>query len=181
IFTRLGLTVGVLQHEAAYLVSSEKVNDRPNEEYLIPCENRREAYYADVLYGTNHEFGFDYLRDNMARNLDDCVQRELPFAIVDEVDSILIDEARTPLIISGPAEENVGIYQAFARIVPTLRHEEDYEVDEKQKVVTLTDAGVEKVEHGLGIDNIYSAENYKLTRFLDAALKAQIIFQKDRD
>ncbi len=180
IFTRLGLVVGVLQHESAFLVAQEKVSDVPNAEYLVPCQ-RRDAYRADVLYGTNHEFGFDYLRDNMSRSLDDCVQRELAYAIVDEVDSILIDEARTPLIISGPAEENVGIYQAFARIVPTLRHEEDYEVDEKQKVVTLTDEGVEKVEHGLGIDNIYSAENYKLTRFLDAALKAQIIFQKDRD
>ncbi len=180
IFTRLGLTVGVLQHESAFLVSQEKVSDVPNAEYLVPC-HRRDAYRADVLYGTNHEFGFDYLRDNMARNLDDCVQRELFYAIVDEVDNILIDEARTPLIISGPAEENVGIYQAFARIVPTLRPEEDYEVDEKQKVVTLTDSGVEKVEHGLGIDNIYSAENYKLTRFLDAALKAHVIFQRDRD
>src|SRR5579883_2759008 len=125
IFTRLGLSVGVLQHESAFLVSQTKVSDVPNAEYLVPV-HRREAYRADVLYGTNHEFGFDYLRDNMARNLEDCVQRELYYAIVDEVDNILIDEARTPLIISGPAEENVGIYQAFARIVPTLRPEEDY-------------------------------------------------------
>jgi preprotein translocase subunit SecA len=180
IFTRLGLTVGVLQHEAAYLVSSEKVNDRPNEEYLIPC-SRRDAYYADVLYGTNHEFGFDYLRDNMARSIEDCVQRELPFAIVDEVDNILIDEARTPLIISGPAEENVRIYQAFANVVPSLVEEDDYEVDEKQRVVTLTDSGVEKIERGLGITNIYAPENYKLTRFLDASLKANIIYQRDTD
>src|SRR5579884_3143317 len=129
IFTRLGLTVGVLQHESAFLVSQEKVSDVPNAEYLVECK-RREAYEADVLYGTNHEFGFDYLRDNMARSLDDCVQRELYFAIVDEVDNILIDEARTPLIISGPAEENERIYREFARVVPLLR-DGDYEVDEK--------------------------------------------------
>jgi len=180
IFTRLGLTVGVLQHEAAFLVAGEKVSEQPNAEYLIAC-SRTDAYRADILYGTNHEFGFDYLRDNMARNMADCVQRELYYAIVDEVDNILIDEARTPLIISGPAEENVKIYQAFARVVPTLVRVADYEVDEKQRVVTLTDEGVEHIEHGLGIDNIYSAENYKLTRFLDAALKAHIIYQRDRD
>src|SRR5579883_1713301 len=179
IFTRLGLTVGVLQHESAFLVSPDKVSDVPNAEYLVECK-RREAYEADVLYGTNHEFGFDYLRDNMARSLDDCVQRELYFAIVDEVDNILIDEARTPLIISGPAEENERIYREFARVVPLLR-EGDYEVDEKQRVVSLTDEGVERIERALGIDNIYSAENYKLTRFLDAALKAHIIYQRDRD
>jgi preprotein translocase subunit SecA len=180
IFTRLGLTVGVLQHESAFLVSQEKVSDQLNAEYLIPC-TRREAYEADILYGTNHEFGFDYLRDNMARNLGDCVQGELSYAIVDEVDNILIDEARTPLIISGPAEENVAVYQAFARVVPTLNPATDYEVDEKQRVVTLTDSGVERIERGLGIDNIYSSENYKLTRFLDAALKAHIIYQRDKD
>jgi preprotein translocase subunit SecA len=180
IFTRLGLSVGVLQHEAAYLVSTEKVSDKPNEEYLVPC-SRTEAYAADILYGTNHEFGFDYLRDNMARDIESCVQRELYFAIVDEVDNILIDEARTPLIISGPAEENVRIYQAFANVVPSLVPEEDYEVDEKQRVVTLTDSGVEKIERGLGIENIYAPENYKLTRFLDASLKANIIYLRDRD
>src|SRR5579884_3035391 len=179
IFTRLGLTVGVLQHESAFLVSPDKVSDVPNAEYLVECK-RREAYEADVLYGTNHEFGFDYLRDNMARSLEECVQRELAFAIVDEVDNILIDEARTPLIISGPAEENERIYREFARVVPLVR-DGDYEVDEKQRVVTLTDSGVERIERALGIQNIYSAENYKLTRFLDAALKAHIIYQRDRD
>ena len=180
IFTRLGLSVGVLQHEAAFLVSHDKVSDQPNAEYLVPC-SRNDAYLADVLYGTNHEFGFDCLRDNMSRGLGDCVQRELYYAIVDEVDNILIDEARTPLIISGPAEENVQIYQAFARVVPTLSPNTDYEVDEKQRVVTLTDEGVERIQRGLGIGNIYSAENFKLTRFLDAALKAHIIYQRDRD
>ncbi len=180
IFTRLGLTVGVLQHESAFLVSGEKVNDQPNAEYLVAC-SRAEAYRTDVLYGTNHEFGFDYLRDNMARNLVDCVQRELVYAIVDEVDNILIDEARTPLIISGPAEENVQIYQAFARVVPTLNQATDFEIDEKQRVVTLTDEGVERIERGLGIENIYSADNYKLTHFLDAALKAHVIYLRDKD
>src|SRR5207302_8688862 len=110
--------------EAAFLVSEEKVSDQANAEYLVSC-SRRDAYRADVLYGTNHEFGFDYLRDNMARSLDDCVQRELTYAIVDEVDNILIDEARTPLIISGPAEENEAIYRAFARVVPTLNPSTD--------------------------------------------------------
>ncbi len=180
IFTRLGLSVGVLQHEAAFLVAGEKVSDQANAEYLVAC-TRAEAYRADVLYGTNHEFGFDYLRDNMARNLVDCVQRELVYAIVDEVDNILIDEARTPLIISGPAEENVQVYQAFARVVPTLIPQTDFEIDEKQRVVTLTDEGVERIERGLGIENIYSADNYKLTRFLDAALKAHVIYQRDKD
>jgi preprotein translocase subunit SecA len=180
IFTGLGLSVGVLQHEAAYLVSSTKVSDKLNEEYLVPC-TRREAYLADVLYGTNHEFGFDYLRDNMARTLEDCVQRELYYAIVDEVDNILIDEARTPLIISGPAEDNIRIYQAFARIVPMLVPGEDYEVDEKQRAVMLTEHGIEKVERSLGITNIYAPENYRLTRFLDASLKAHILYQRDRD
>src|SRR2546428_248785 len=138
----------------------ERPRAAPTPKSVSP-ETRRDAYAADILYGTNHEFGFDYLRDNMARSLADCVQHELSYAIVDEVDNILIDEARTPLIISGPAEENEAIYRAFARVLPLLRAETDYEVDEKQRVVTLTDAGTEKIERALGITNIYSPENYK--------------------
>ena len=180
IFAALGLRVGVLQHDAAYLYSPEKVSDQANMEHLVPC-SRREAYLADVTYGTNHEFGFDYLRDNLAVDHSGMVQRELCFAIVDEVDSILIDEARTPLIISGPAEENVQIYYTFARLVPRLEPERHFTVDEKMRAVMLTEEGVEQVEKLLGVENIYAPENFRLTRFMEAALKAQVLYKRDRD
>ncbi|MDP9237502.1 MAG: preprotein translocase subunit SecA [Chloroflexota bacterium] len=180
VFDVLGLTLGVLQHEEAFLYSAEKQSDTENMEHLKPC-SRREAYYADITYGTNHEFGFDYLRDNMAVSMDARVQRELHYAIVDEVDNILIDEARTPLIISGPAEDSAAKYQTFARMAPRLTVEEDYTIDEKARAVLLTEAGVEKIEKLLNIDNIYAPENYRLTRYMEAALKAQVIYKRDVD
>jgi preprotein translocase subunit SecA len=176
----LGLRVGVLQHETAYAFSAERVSEQLNMEHLQPMP-RRDVYRGDVVYGTNHEFGFDYLRDNLAVHLDYCVQRELYYAIVDEVDNILIDEARTPLIISGPAQDDVSIYATFARIVPMLEPEADFSVDLKTRSVTLTESGVSKVERALGISNIYDPQNYRLTRYMEAALKANIIYQRDKD
>jgi preprotein translocase subunit SecA len=162
----LGLEVGVILAE------------------MTPPE-RKVAYAADVTYGTNNEFGFDYLRDNMAWSLDECVQRGHNFAIVDEVDSILIDEARTPLIISGPAEQNSRWYTEFAKVVPRLRRGEDddgdYEVDEKKKTVAILESGVQKVEDYLGIDNLYDPVNTPLVSFLNNALKAKELFKKDKD
>ncbi|MCW2904611.1 MAG: preprotein translocase, SecA subunit [Streptosporangiaceae bacterium] len=157
---------------------------------MTPAE-RRKAYSADITYGTNNEFGFDYLRDNMAWTLDECVQRGHNFAVVDEVDSILIDEARTPLIISGPAEQNTRWYGEFAKIVPRLRRGEaakdgaeatgDYEVDEKKRTVGILESGVEKVEDWLGIDNLYDSLNTPLVSFLNNALKAKELYKKDKD
>ena len=148
-------------------------------------EERRKQYAADVTYGTNNEFGFDYLRDNMAWSLDNCVQRGHNFAVVDEVDSILIDEARTPLIISGPAEQSARWYVEFAKIVPRLRRGEDgegdYEVDEKKKTVGILESGVEKVEDTLGIDNLYDPVNTPLVSFLNNAIKAKELYKRDKD
>src|ERR1700739_2107362 len=162
----LGLEVGVILAE------------------MTPAD-RKHAYEADVTYGTNNEFGFDYLRDNMAWSLEECVQRGHNYAIVDEVDSILIDEARTPLIISGPAEQNSRWYVEFAKIVPRLRRGEDgggdYEVDEKKKTVGILEAGVERVEDYLGIDNLYDPVNTPLVSFLNNAIKAKELFKKDKD
>ncbi|RAK09766.1 preprotein translocase subunit SecA [Halanaerobium saccharolyticum] len=147
---------------------------------MSPAE-RREAYNCDITYGTNNEFGFDYLRDNMAYKEEDLVQREHHYAILDEVDSILIDEARTPLIISGPVQEKSSDYRKFNRVIPALKREEDYEIDEKNKLVTLTEAGVEKAEKKLNVDNLYSEENFKLNHQLNQALKAHTLMKKDRD
>ncbi len=148
-------------------------------------DERRKQYAADVTYGTNNEFGFDYLRDNMAWGLEECVQRGHYFAIVDEVDSILIDEARTPLIISGPADQNSIWYQEFAKIAPRLRRGEDgegdYEVDEKKRTVAILEAGVEKVEDTLGIENLYESVNTPLISFLNNAIKAKELYVKDKD
>jgi len=143
--------------------------------------DRRKAYECDITYGTNNEFGFDYLRDNMAWSLDECVQRGHSFALVDEVDSILIDEARTPLIISGPAEQNSRWYTEFAKIVPRLRREDDYEVDEKKRTVGILESGVEKVEDTLGIENLYESVNTPLVSFLNNAIKAKELYKKDKD
>ena len=146
---------------------------------------RRKQYAADITYGTNNEFGFDYLRDNMAWQLEDCVQRGHSYAIVDEVDSILIDEARTPLIISGPAEQSPRWYTEFAKIAPRLRRGEDgegdYEVDEKKKTVGILESGVEKVEDWLGIDNLYDPVNTPLVSFLNNSIKAKELYKKDKD
>jgi len=151
---------------------------------MTPKE-RRKAYEADITYGTNNEFGFDYLRDNMAWGLDECVQRGHNFAIVDEVDSILVDEARTPLIISGPAEQSARWYTEFAKIAPRLRRgadgEGDYEVDEKKRTVGILESGVEKVEDWLGLENLYDPVNTPLVSFLNNALKAKELYKKDKD
>jgi preprotein translocase subunit SecA len=186
IYHLLGLTVGVIQSAAQNPELGSFVFDRnypaTDDRYqnLRPVP-RRDAYLADVTYGTNNEFGFDYLRDNMVRDMAQRVQRELHYAIVDEVDNILIDEARTPLIISGPAEESTDQYVRFARLVRQLRPEADYTVDEKMRVVTLTEDGTAKVERLLGIDNLYSSEHYELTPYLENALKADVLFRVDRD
>ncbi len=186
IYSLLGVSVGVIQNAAAdptlgsfvFDPSYQAVDDRYQHLRPVP---RREAYLADIVYGTNNEFGFDYLRDNMVVDLSQLVQRGLHYAIVDEVDNILIDEARTPLIISGEAEDSAQYYQMFARLVPRLVEGEDYEVDVKDRVVTLTENGVNKVEGWLKIDNLYSPDNYHLTPYLDNALRAQVLYQRDRD
>lgn len=186
IYHLLGLSVGVVQSLAAdpslssFLFDPNYLAADDRYLHLSPC-SRQEAYRADITYGTNNEFGFDYLRDNMVWELDQCVQRELHYAIVDEVDNILVDEARTPLIISGEAEESTSQYQQFARIVRPLREETDYTVDEKLRSVTITEEGINKVERALGIGNLYAPENYELTPYLDNALKAQALFHKDHD
>ena len=182
VFHFLGLSVGVIIADASFLYDPEYINEEhPDErmQHLKPC-TRKQAYAADITYGTNNEFGFDYLRDNMVNEVDFLRQRELNFAIVDEVDSILIDEARTPLIISAPAGDNPDSYYQFAKVVSKLTPE-DYVLDEKHKSVTLTDQGIEKVQRLLGIDNLYSAENSRLVYHLDQALRAQVVFNRDRD
>ncbi len=158
----LGLSVGVIL-----------ANERP--------EVRRPSYSCDITYGTNNEFGFDYLRDNMAWSAEELVQRGHHFAVVDEVDSILIDEARTPLIISGPADQATKWYEEFARIMPRLVKDVDYEVDEKKRTVAITESGVEKVEDQLGIDNLYEAVNTPLVGYLNNAMKARELYRKDKE
>ena len=144
-------------------------------------DERRKAYGADITYGTNNEFGFDYLRDNMALSLADCVQRGHHFALVDEVDSILVDEARTPLIISGPAEDNHRWYPVFARLATRMTRDEHYEVDEKKKTISILEAGIERVEDSLGIDNLYESANTPLISYLNNAIRAKELFKRDKD
>ena len=144
-------------------------------------EQRRAAYACDITYGTNNEFGFDYLRDNMALRKDDMVQREHHYAIVDEVDSILIDEARTPLIISGPAEDNHEWYPVFAKLALSLRRDVDYEVDEKKRTIAVLAPGIEKVEDRLGIENLYESANTPLISYLNNSIKAKELFKRDKD
>jgi preprotein translocase subunit SecA len=180
IYRLLGLSVGVIQHESAFLFDPDYLADDERYQYLRPV-SRREVYQADITYGTNHEFGFDYLRDNMVVDLSQQVQRGFHYAIVDEVDYILIDEARTPLIISGPAEEPDMNYRRMADLVPRLRREVDYVMDEKDRVVTLTEDGIERMERWLGVDNLYSPENFALTPYVDNALRAQTVFHRDRN
>src|ERR687896_730965 len=160
IYEFLGLKVGLIQESMGF-------------------EERKEAYASDLTYGTNAQFGFDYLRDNIATRVENLVQRELNYAIVDEVDSILIDEARTPLIISGMPESAADVYYRFAGIVPRLREGEDYEVDEKKRQVAPTESGVEKVEKALGVENLYDDVNTNLVNHLNQALKAHTLFRKD--
>ena len=142
---------------------------------------RKEAYEADITYGTNNEFGFDYLRDNMAARSNEKGQRVLHYAIVDEVDNILIDEARTPLIISGPSQESTTLYSTVARVVPRLRADEDYTIAEKERQALLTDAGITKIESLLNVGNLYDPSNYVLTHFVENALRAQFVYQRDKD
>ena len=207
IYQGLGLSVGVLQHGAAFLfdpdyepgadegeegetakstagdVTAEERAERAQRgdmRFLRPVP-RNEAYSADITYGTNNEYGFDYLRDNMATEAERRVQRPLAYGIVDEVDNILIDEARTPLIISGQAEESLDLYRTFARIAPQLTEGTDLTVELKSRTVALTESGIEKVEAILGIDNLFAGEHARLTRFLEAALRAQFVYHRDRD
>ena len=184
IYHFLGLSVGVIQHDVSYLFDPQAEPDE--NEATVEMENlreitRKEAYACDITYGTNNEFGFDYLRDNMAVAKKDMVQRELNYAIVDEVDSILIDEARTPLIISAPDTESNTMYQTFSQIVPRLNNEKDYTVDEKMRAVSLTDEGIEKVEGILGMKDIYSEGGIMTVHHLEQALKAEILFKRDKD
>ena len=186
IYHALGVSVGSIQHEASYVYDPAYESEDPRWQSMCPV-SRRQAYEADITYGTNNEFGFDYLRDNMVVDLRQCAQRPLNYAIVDEVDNILIDEARTPLIISGPAEEAGKMYYTFARLAPRLVPEEDYFIDAKDRAVSLTDAGVDKMEKMLRKEgllkspDLYDPSNYALTRYLDTALKAQVLYKKDRD
>ena len=208
IYHALGLKVGCIAHESAFLYDpnyqqenpkqipnskSETQNDdmrdrerdleggfKVEESYLRPV-SRKEAYLADITYGTNHEFGFDYLRDNMAYEITQKVQRELNFAIIDEVDSILIDEARTPLIISAPDTESSVMYRDFAKIIPRLEVEADYQLFEKEKAATLTEEGIAKIEKILNVDNIYEEKGVRFLHYLEQALRAEVLFKKDRD
>ena len=180
VYHMMGLSVASIQHDSAFIYDPAHESEDEKLKYLRPV-TRKEAYDADITYGTNNEYGFDYLRDNMVVDLAQRAQRPFNYAIVDEVDNIFIDEARTPLIISAPAEESGDTYKTFARIVPRLKGEEDYTVDEKSRSVSIMEPGIAKVEKLLGIDNIYDPANYKLTRYMENALKAHIIFRKDRD
>ena len=182
VYDFLGLTVGVIINEASFIYDAEYENEEHDDErfrHLKPC-TRKEAYNADITYGTNNEFGFDYLRDNMTSEVQYLRQRELNFAIVDEVDSILIDEARTPLIISAPAGDNPEQYYQFAKVADRLVPE-DYIFDEKRRSVTLTDKGIEKVQEILGVDNLYSTKNTPLVYHLEQAIRAQVVFKRDKD
>ena len=182
IYSALGLTTGVIINEASYVYDKNFDNEShtdPRMRKLKPC-TRKEAYQADITYGTNNEFGFDYLRDNMVNEVELVRQRELYFAIVDEVDSILIDEARTPLIISAPAAENPDAYYQFARIAAKLVPE-DYILDEKRRSVALSDIGVEKVQKMLGVKNLYTPDHVRNVYHMDQALRAQTLFKRDKD
>ena len=193
IYYALGLSVGCIQHEGSFIYDpefkTESQHDKERDEtgnfrvdmdYLRPV-SRREAYAADITYGTNNEFGFDFLRDNMVNRLEDTVQRELNYAIVDEVDSILIDEARTPLIISAPAEDATELYYRFADLVARLDAKTDYTIDEKLRTATLTESGIAKIEKMLGVDNLYVQGGVKLVHHLEQALRAHALFKIDRD
>ncbi|EKE16260.1 MAG: hypothetical protein ACD_11C00024G0028 [uncultured bacterium] len=183
IYDFLGIKAACIVHNASFIYEPKIVD---SDEVSVETENlilvsRREAYAADVTFGTNNEFGFDYLRDNMVQDIAQASQRELNFAIVDEVDSILIDEARTPLIISAPDSESTKLYQQFSKVVPRLKEHQDYEIDEKMKAVTLTEQGILKVEEILGVGNIYEVGKINYVHHLEQSLKANFIFKADRD
>ncbi len=186
IYSALGLTVATIQHEASFEYDPHHEAEDLRWRRLKPI-SRRQAYQADITYGTNNEFGFDYLRDNMVVDLGQRVQRPLNYAIVDEVDYILIDESRTPLIISGAAEESAQKYQTFARLVPSLVRDTDYTVDLKDRAVSITDEGIGKMEAMLRKEgllkspDLYDPSNYALTHYLDSALKAHVLFSRDKE
>ena len=190
IYNYLGLSVGCIVNNASYLYDENFGKEDDNRDkvggfkveksFLRPC-SRKEAYLADIVYGTNNEFAFDYLRDNMVFETGDMAQRGFNFAVVDEIDSILIDEARTPLIISQPDLESSNYYKEFSRIVPQLKKDIDFEVDEKAKSAFLTEPGIEKVEKILGLKNIYEEKGMRYLHYLEQALRAQTLFQRDRD
>jgi len=195
IYDALGLSAGCINHEASYLydpsvkVSDVQSTDKERDllggfkivhDYLRPCA-RKEAYSADITYGTNNEFGFDFLRDNMVYDSSQRTQRDFHYAIVDEVDSILIDEARTPLIISAPDMESPKLYEQFARMVPQLREDVDYKVDAKDRAVTLTNEGIDKIEKILGLENIYDAAGVRYVHYLEQSLRAHALFKRDKD
>jgi preprotein translocase subunit SecA len=193
VYHALGVSVAAIQHQDPSITQPSSLVYDPgyaSEDQRWPClrpVSRRQAYQADITYGTNNEFGFDYLRDNMVVDLSHCVQRPLNYAIVDEVDYILIDEARTPLIISGAAEESAQKYAIFARLVPQLAKDADYTIDEKSRSVVLTDDGMAKMEKLLNKEgllkapNLYDPSNYALTHYLESALKAYVLFRRDKD
>jgi preprotein translocase subunit SecA len=183
IYHFLGLSVGVIIPDESFIYDPSYTDESHFDKRLqhLKPASRQEAYEADITYGTNNEYGFDYLRDNMVREVDQLRQRDLNYAIVDEVDSILIDEARTPLIISAPATASGAAYSQFAKIVRNLKETEHYEKDEKRRSVVLTDAGVELVEKILGIDSLYATENLRTIYHLEQALKGQVLFHRDKD
>ena len=180
IYDFLGLSVGCLQHEGSYLYDPSVEEAPPGLERLRPA-TRAEAYAADITHGTNNEFGFDYLRDNMVVQMSQVVQREVHFAIVDEVDNILIDEARTPLIISGPAQESSQTYANFASLVPRLDETEDYSIEERHRTITVTDQGIAKMERWLNLGNLYDPANYINVHYMENALRAMVLYRRDRD
>ena len=195
IYNALGLSIGVLNHETSYLYDPLHISAKEEEldktrdelgsfkvvhEFLRPC-SRREAYQADITYGTNNEFGFDYLRDNIEYDISKLRQREYNFAIVDEVDSILIDEARTPLIISAPTSDSESFYDTFTKIVRNFVKDVDYTVDEKHKAIELTDAGINKAEKALGVENIYTEGGIKYVHHLETAVRAKALFELNKD
>jgi len=177
IYKFLGLTIGCLQSGASFIYEFDEESNKGS----MTETTRESAYKCDILYGTNNEFGFDYLRDNMAIDHNRQVQSKLVYAIVDEVDNILIDEARTPLIISGPAKDRSNEYRQYSSIARSLNIEDDFVIDEKTKNVTLTEVGIQKIENNLNIENLYDIENSELTHFIENALKAQFIFKKDQE
>jgi preprotein translocase subunit SecA len=183
LYHALGMTVGVIAHDMSLIFDPDYVDEShfdPRLQHLRPC-TRREAYATDITYATNNELGFDYLRDNMAVTVEQCVQRRLWYAIVDEVDSILIDEARTPLIISGEADEPTDKYYTYARLIPRLKEEEDFTKDEKTKSAALTEEGIAKIERWTGLRNVYDLEHAADAHQINQALRAHALYLRDRE
>ncbi len=181
LYHALGLSTGVIQHDASFIYDPTYEASDKRLQHLRPC-TRPEAYRADITYGTNNEYGFDYLRDNLVvTDLSQCVQRELNFAIVDEVDSILIDEARTPLIISGPTDQTTDLYYRINAIIPQLKAEQDYTIEEKTKTASLTEDGNARVEKLLGVDNLYDPAHMEMVHHVVKALQAYTLYKRDVD